>query len=88
MLGDRDIEIDRASHLASIWLVAAPAKSVQSSGDPFCLEKVRDIVGPYLNPLENVVVLCVNGKSAIQALELTQSMLPMGLGYVQGGPHE
>jgi hypothetical protein len=41
------------------------------------VEKVRDIVGLYLNPPENAVVLCVDEKSQIQALERTQPLLPM-----------
>src|SRR6202165_4822626 len=53
------------------------------STDPFFVEKVRDIVGLYLHPPENAVVLCVDEKSQIQALERTQTMLPMGLGYVE-----
>ena len=55
---------------------------------PFFVEKVRDIVGLYLNPPENAVVLCVDEKSQIQALERTQPMLPMGLGYVEGVTHD
>jgi putative transposase len=58
------------------------------STDPFFVEKVRDIVGLYLNPPENAVVLCVDEKSQIQALERTQPMLPMGLGYVEGVTHD
>jgi putative transposase len=58
------------------------------STDPFFVEKVRDIVGLYLNPPENAVVLCVDEKSQIQALERTQPMLPMGVGYVQGVTHD
>ncbi len=58
------------------------------SNDPFFVEKVRDIVGLYLNPPENAVVLCVDEKSQIQALERTQPMLPMGLGYVEGVTHD
>ena len=58
------------------------------STDPFFVEKVRDIVGLYLNPPENAVVLCVDEKSQIQALELTQPMLPIGLGYVEGVRHD
>jgi putative transposase len=58
------------------------------SNDPFFLEKVRDIVGLYLNPPENAVVLCVDEKSQIQALERTQPMLPMGLGYLEGVTHD
>ena len=48
------------------------------STDPFFVEKVRDIVGLYLHPPENAVVLCVDEKSQIQALERTQPMLPVG----------
>src|SRR5215471_12591237 len=42
----------------------------------FFVEKVRDIVGLYLHPPENAVVLCVDEKSGIQALERTKPMLP------------
>src|SRR6202051_549615 len=54
----------------------------------FFVEKVRDIVGLYLHPPENAVVLCVDEKSQIQALERTQPMLPIGLGYVEGVTHD
>lgn len=58
------------------------------SNDPFFVEKVRDIVGLYLNPPENAMVLCVDEKSQIQALDRTQPVLPMGLGYVEGVTHD
>src|SRR6202140_5281098 len=58
-------------------------KHFKLSTDPFFVEKVRDIVGLYLNPPEKSVVLCVDEKSQIQALERTQPMLPMGLGYLK-----
>jgi putative transposase len=58
------------------------------STDPFFIEKMRDIVGLYLNPPENAVVLCVDEKSQCQALERTQPMLPMGLGYLEGVTHD
>ena len=63
-------------------------KHFKLSTDPFFVEKVRDIVGLYLHPPENAVVLCVDEKSQIQALERTQPMLPMGLGYVEGVTHD
>ena len=63
-------------------------KHFKLSTDPFFVEKVRDIVGLYLNPPENAVVLCVDEKSQIQALERSQPMLPMGLGYVEGVTHD
>lgn len=59
----------------------------QLSKDPFFVEKVRDIVGLYLNPPDKAVVLCVDEKSQIQALERSQPLLPMGLGYVEGVTH-
>lgn len=58
------------------------------SNDPFFVEKVRDIVGLYLHPPENAVVLCVDEKSQIQALDRTQPLLPMGVGYVEGVTHD
>ena len=58
------------------------------SPDPFFVEKVRDIVGLYLNPPDNAMVLCVDEKSQIQALDRTQPVLPMGLGYVEGVTHD
>ena len=57
------------------------------SPDPFFVEKVRDIVGLYLNPPDKAMVLCVDEKSQIQALDRTQPLLPMGLGYVEGVTH-
>jgi hypothetical protein len=59
-------------------------RSFKLSTDPFFLEKVRDVVGLYLNPPEHALVLCVDEKSQVQALERTQPVLPMGLGYVEG----
>jgi putative transposase len=57
------------------------------STDPLFVEKVRDIVGLYLNPPDHALVLCVDEKSQIQALERAQPVLPMGLGYVEGVTH-
>jgi putative transposase len=62
--------------------------SFKLSNDPLFVEKVRDIVGLYLNPPENAMVLCVDEKSQCQALERTQPLLPMGLGYVEGVTHD
>ena len=64
------------------------SKSFKLSNDPFFIEKVRDVVGLYLNPPDNALVLCVDEKSQVQALERTQPMLPMGLGYVEGVTHD
>ena len=58
------------------------------SPDPFFVEKVRDIVGLYLNPPDKAMVLCIDEKSEIQALDRTQPMLPIGLGYVEGVTHD
>ena len=64
------------------------AKTFKLSTDPFFIEKVRDIVGLYLNPPDHAMVLCVDEKSQIQALNRTQPTLPMGLGYVEGYTHD
>lgn len=58
------------------------------STDPFFVEKVRDIVGLYLNPPDKAMVLCVDEKSQIQALNRTQPLLPMGFGYAEGVTHD
>jgi putative transposase len=58
------------------------------STDPFFVEKLRDIVGLYLNPPDKAMVLCVDEKSQIQALDRTQPSLPMGIGYVEGVTHD
>jgi transposase len=50
------------------------------SDDPQLVEKVRDIVGLYMNPPDNAVVLCVDEKSQTQALERAQPILPMDIG--------
>jgi transposase len=55
-------------------------RSFTLSNDEFFVEKVRDIVGLYLNPPDHAVVLCVDEKSQIQALERRQPLLPMIFG--------
>ena len=64
------------------------SKTFKLSTDPFFVEKVRDIVGLYMNPPDHALVLCVDEKSQVQALERTQPVLPMGLGYVEGITHD
>jgi len=54
------------------------------STDPFFVERVRDIAGLYLNPPENAVVLCVDEKSRIQALERTSRCCPSGWATSKG----
>jgi putative transposase len=63
-------------------------KHFKLSTDPFFVEKVRDIVGLYLNPPDHAIVLGVDEKSQIQALDRTQPLLPLGLGYVEGVTHD
>jgi len=63
-------------------------RSFKLSTDPFFVDKLRDVVGLYLNPPDKALVLCVDEKSQVQALERTQPMLPMGFGYVEGVTHD
>jgi transposase len=58
------------------------------SKDPLFVDKVRDIVGLYLNPPERAVVLCVDEKSQIQALDRTAPILPMLPGTPQRASHD
>jgi transposase len=58
------------------------------SKDPQFIEKVRDVVGLYLNPPERAVVLCVDEKSQIQALDRTAPILPMLPGTPERATHD
>ena len=58
------------------------------STDPFFVEKVRDVVGLYLNPPERAIVLSVDEKSQCQALDRTQPILPMTPGQAERGTHD
>ena len=58
------------------------------STDPQFVEKVRDIVGLYLDPPDKALVVCVDEKSQIQALDRTQPMLPMRPGQVERRTHD
>jgi len=64
------------------------SETFKLSTDPFFVEKVRDIVGLYLNPPENALVICVDEKSQCQALERSQPALPLGFGYAEGYTHD
>jgi transposase len=58
------------------------------SKDPLFVEKVRDIVGLYMNPPARALVLCVDEKSQIQALDRTQPLLPMRPGQPERRTHD
>jgi transposase len=58
------------------------------SPDPLFVEKVRDIVGLYLDPPDRALVLCVDEKSQIQALDRTQPLLPMRPGQPERRTHD
>jgi putative transposase len=77
-----------ARYLKVFQLKPHRVESFKLSTDPLFVEKLRDVVGLYLNPPENALVLCVDEKSQCQALERTQPMLPLGLGYVEGVTHD
>jgi transposase len=63
-------------------------ESFKLSPDPQLIEKVRDIVGLYMDPPEHAVVFCVDEKSQIQALDRTQPMLPMRPGQLERRTHD
>jgi len=64
------------------------SKSFKLSNDPHFVEKVRDVVGLYLNPPDKALVLCVDEKSQIQALDRTQPSLPMHYGLPETHTHD
>ena len=77
--------------IARIWrafgLQPHRTETFTLSPDPLLIEKVRDIVGLYLNPPDHALVLCVDEKSQIQALDRTQPLLPMQPGQAARQTH-
>lgn len=80
------------SSVGRIWrafgLAPHRTESFKLSTDPFFIEKVRDICGLYLNPPSHALVLCVDEKSQIQALNRTQPLLPMRPGQAERRTHD
>jgi len=72
-------KFDLKPHLAGTFKVSA---------DPFFVDKVVDVVGLYHNPPEKAVVLCVDEKSGIQALDRSQPALPMMPGVPERRSHD
>jgi transposase len=64
------------------------SETFKLSSDPLFVEKVRDIVGLYMAPPERALVLCVDEKSQIQALDRTQPLLPMRPGQAERRTHD
>ena len=80
-----------ASTVGRIWrtfgLQPHVVESFKISDDPLFIEKVRDIVGLYLNPPDHAVVLSFDEKPQIQALERAQPILPMDMGRPERQTH-
>lgn len=80
------------SAISRIWRAFAlqphRTETFKLSTDAQFIEKVRDIVGLYLNPPERALVLCVDEKSQIQALDRTQPVLPMRPGQAERRTHD
>lgn len=80
------------SAVSRIWrafgLQPHRSETFKLSQDPLFIEKVRDIVGLYLNPPDQALVLCVDEKSQIQALDRTQPLLPMRPGQIERRTHD
>ena len=80
------------SSVNNIWrafnLQPHRAETFKLSKDRNFVEKVRDIVGLYMSPPENAVVLCVDEKSQMQALDRTQPLLPMRPGRPERRTHD
>ena len=82
------------SHMAisRIWhafgLQPHRSETFKLSNDPLLVEKVRDIVGLYLDPPAHAAVFCVDEKPQIQALERTQPLLPMRPGQIERRTHD
>ena len=80
------------SAVSRIWRAFAlqphRTETVKLSRDPLFVDKVRDLVGLYLNPPDHALVLCVDEKAQIQALDRTQPLLPMRPGPVERRTHD
>lgn len=80
------------SSVHRVWQAFALAphrsESFKLSTDPLFIDKVRDIVGLYLNPPDKALVLCVDEKSQIQALDRSQPILPLRPGQVERRAHD
>ncbi len=80
------------STISRVWRAFALAphrtETFKLSTDPLFVEKVRDIVGLYLNPPDRALVLCVDEKSQIQALDRTQPIFPMHPGQAERRSHD
>ena len=80
------------SAVSRIWRAFAlqphRTETFKLSKDPLFIEKVRDIVGLYLDPPDRALVLCVDEKSQIQALDRTQPILPMRPGQIERRTHD
>ena len=78
--------------VSRIWRVFAlqphRTETFKLSADPLFIEKVRDIVGLYLNPPDRALVLCVDEKSQIQALDRTRPLLPLRPGQAERRTHD
>ena len=64
------------------------SETFKLSEDPYFIEKVRDVVGLYMAPPEHAIVLCVDEKSQVQALDRTQPLLPMRPGQAERRTHD
>ena len=80
------------SAISRIWrafgLKPHLTETFKLSPDPLFIDKVRDIVGLYLNPPDAAVVLCVDEKSQIQALDRTAPVLPLAPGIPERRTHD
>src|SRR3954466_7045429 len=80
------------STISRIWrafgLQPHRSETFKLSKDPLFIDKVRDIVGLYLHPPDRALVLCVDEKSQIQALDRTAPTLPLHLGHAERRTHD
>jgi hypothetical protein len=80
--------IHRESYLAAFGLRPHGSETFPLSNDPLLVDKVRDIVGLYLNPPHHALVLCVDEKSQTQARSRSQPILPMLPGQAERRTHD
>lgn len=89
MAGASGLSVSRVQRIwRAFGLPPHRLETFKLSAGPMFVEKVRDVVGLYMSPPAHAVVLCVDGKSQIQALDRSQPMLPVRPGQAAGQSHD
>ena len=85
---ERTVAHDDPADMGGLQVQPHRSETFKLSSDPLFVDKVRDIIGLYLSPPDRALVLCVDEKSQIQALDRSQPVLPMLPGMPERRTHD